>query len=732
VSSRPWARTLASAARDAKVSEALASQRSTSLDRPSLKKGMIARRIVMLGEAKWVLKNPDTGLFHDIQEVTWALLELFDGTLTRDEIVDEYNRRYPGAPIDVSVVLELEDQARKTDLLELSTIDRNFYLLNKMKNARKRKAEEKAEGFNIFFMVFKVMDPNRFLDRSSKYVQWIWSPPFVAVSLVAFALTVGVFVTHFGQLWRETFELFALTSKGFMDIVQLIVIVMIILGLHELGHAYVVKRYGGEVHDMGIALLYFTPALYTDAADQYMFPNKWHRLWVQLAGVYVESLICAVGTGLWVVTYPDTFLHDAAYKTMLYTGISTFFFNINPLVKVDGYNALASVLEMPELREDSFRYLGQLFQRHVLRLPVEVPFVSRRMRRIYFTYAIPALAYIVFLMDFITRFFGNLYGKYFPLLAPALLVLTVFRLFRKRIRLFLRISRMVYLDKKEFLMSSRVRPYLLTAAILFVLVLVAPWSRRVIRADVSLAPVSTLQVQAPGDGTVDQVLVHESDAVQSGQPLMAMSSPTADARVQELTAQREGFAKEASRGASEDDSMTSFRAEEHRVATDAGLVRAVHLRSAFEIRSPEAGRVLTPDTTSLQGRFFRRGDILLAVGDCRRIRAEIPITERLVSTVQNGSDVSLRLHARPFESFRGRVVSIAAASSGYSATLPGARKGLFPPQMPERFVATAEFENTSGALIPGMSGEATIHLKRGSLLGRSATVLKHWVQTIVW
>ena len=54
-------------------------------------------------------------------------------------------------------------------------------------------------------------------------------------------------------------------------------------------HGYATKMYGGEVHDMGIALLYFTPAFYCDTTDSLLFPSKWQRLWVTVAGIYIEA-----------------------------------------------------------------------------------------------------------------------------------------------------------------------------------------------------------------------------------------------------------------------------------------------------------------------------------------------------------------------------------------------------------------------------------------------------------
>ena len=68
-----------------------------------------------------------------------------------------------------------------------------------------------------------------------------------------------------------------------------------------------------------------------------------------------------------------------------------------------------------------------------------------------------ALAYTTVIMRFIGGLFYNLYARYFPNVAVVLLVLTLYRLFRKRVRLFTRTARLFYLDKRDFIMSPRAR-----------------------------------------------------------------------------------------------------------------------------------------------------------------------------------------------------------------------------------------------------------------------------------
>lgn len=62
---------------------------------------------------------------------------------------------------------------------------------------------------------------------------------------------------------------------------------------HEFGHALSCKRFGGEVHEMGIGFLCFVPVGYVDASDTWMIEDKRKRLFVAAAGIYTELTIAA-------------------------------------------------------------------------------------------------------------------------------------------------------------------------------------------------------------------------------------------------------------------------------------------------------------------------------------------------------------------------------------------------------------------------------------------------------
>ncbi|MDQ5871384.1 MAG: hypothetical protein M3547_04165, partial [Acidobacteriota bacterium] len=418
-------RGLVSAASREEAAHALAERHGPPDERPGLKKDLRIRRQVQMGDVNFIVKNPETHKYFMFREPEWHLIRLFDGTRTRQQILYDYNRTVR-SPISINLILSYEESLRRMELLEQSVVEANLALLDKGASFKRRKAEQKTEGFNIFFIMFHLIDPDRFLTRTVKYVRWIWTPPVVAIVLVASIWTVSVFVQNGAQIWAETLELYKFIGKPLVDILQFFAILCIIGAIHEYAHGYVVKMYGGEVHDIGMALFYFTPVFYCETSDSFMFTNKWHKFWVTVAGIYIEAIICAFATLLWVASYPDTLTHELAYKTMLLTGLATVFFNINPLIKVDGYNALASYLEMPGMREGAFRLIAQSFQKYVLRLPIEIPPMAPRKKRVFWIYGSLSVAYTATIMVLIAGWVSNFYEKYFPDLAVVLILLTLY------------------------------------------------------------------------------------------------------------------------------------------------------------------------------------------------------------------------------------------------------------------------------------------------------------------
>ena len=163
--------------------------------------------------------------------------------------------------------------------------------------------------------------------------------------------------------------------------------------LHELGHALMCKRFGGECHQIGPMLLVFTPALYCDTSDSWMLPNRWQRAAVGVAGIATEVLLASLATFVWVSTGPGL-SHFIAMNVMLVCGVSTVFFNANPLLRYDGYYVLSDLCDVPNLGERSRKLLAGDFARICLGVDEPSDEVFSRRSRFWLTvYAVTATAY---------------------------------------------------------------------------------------------------------------------------------------------------------------------------------------------------------------------------------------------------------------------------------------------------------------------------------------------------
>ena len=679
----------------------------------------------------WIIKNPGTRKYHQFKNWQWQIIRLFDGRRTREQI-RAHIAEASGQDVKLDLVLEYEEFLRRLELLYESVAERNLGLLDKFNTFRHQKAEEKSEGFNIFFIMFHVLDPDRMLNRTVKYVRWIWSKPMVIGTVIASLWTFGIFVDNWEAIFTGTMDLYHFFGKPFLQIVQFFAILIIVGTIHEFAHAYATKVYGGECHDIGFALFYFTPAFYCDTSDTFMFKNRLHRLWVTIAGIYAEVAIACVATIVWVASYPDTLLHEAAYKTMLFTGLSAVLFNINPLIKVDGYYALSSLLQIPDLRETAWHTVGAWFQKNVLRLPVEMPPATRRKRIIYWVYGILSMAYTATIMYFIYTIFRNFYFRYFPDFGVVFLILTLTYVFKKKVRTTKRVSKLFYLDKKEWFMSPRSRvPIAITAGVLL-LVLGIPWAHRKIGGTADLKPQREARIEAPEDSRIAEVLVHEGDSVAVGQPLFRLRSSAVLADAESHRSERERMLKRSSAARASSNPMLAYQSEQMAASEGIALQNAEARRDFLLVKSPIAGRVLTPRTEDLIGRTVTAGTVLASVGDCSKLVAEVPVSERLLEYLRVGSPVSALIRTRPTRPWRGTVAAISPATLQQPVTSIGADGPDVPPAKPDQFVVRAVFDNTDGSLYPGAEANLKIRSRREAYLVRAWNVIWRWLRSVVW
>src|SRR5262249_49322997 len=106
--------------------------------------------------------------------------------------------------------------------------------------------------------------------------------------------------------------------------------------LHELGHALACHHFGGECHEIGVALMMFSPSMYCDVSDAGRLPSRAARVAVGGAGMFVELILSAMAFCLWWNTR-EGLVHQLTWIVFFVTNVSVVAFNLNPLLRLDGY-----------------------------------------------------------------------------------------------------------------------------------------------------------------------------------------------------------------------------------------------------------------------------------------------------------------------------------------------------------------------------------------------------------
>jgi len=191
------------------------------------------------------------------------------------------------------------------------------------------------------------------------------------------------------------------------NLFYLYIALIIIKSLHEIAHAVVCRRYGGEVHTLGVMLLVFTPLPYMDASSSWNFRSRWHRILVGSAGILMEIFIASLAVFAWANTGQGV-LHSLLYNIMFIASISSFLFNANPLLRFDGYYILSDLLDIPNLHTKSKDYLRYLLERYVFGIGDSIsPILSTYEALILTLFGILSFIYRIFIFAGILIFIAD-------------------------------------------------------------------------------------------------------------------------------------------------------------------------------------------------------------------------------------------------------------------------------------------------------------------------------------
>ncbi len=693
---------------------------------PRLRSDLNFSRQTYRHKISYVVKDPVALKYYRIGELEMRFASLMDGRRTVAEILELLRKEFPWEPIDLQ---RLEETFRL--FFQLSLLQADPIMATRVYDAvhaQKRKVSKTLAELGMLIFYFKVplFDPDILLFHLNKRLGFLWTKLALAVEIILVSAAIWTVCNNIPRLHENFGSMFTLHN-----IFLLWVTTMVVKVFHEFGHGLACKHFGGEVHEMGAAFILMSPFLFCDATDSWMFARKRNKMVVTMAGVYVELFIASVCALIWANT-DRGMLNQLAYNTMIVSSITTILFNANPLMRFDGYYALADLLDVPNLREKARRYLlACVTTMAVGGAPTHEMKEVREdglARRVIFTlFAIASYLYTYFIVFRVIRIVGvrlepiglAKWGQALEISFCATGIIIPVYAFVREIRT--RASK-----DPGILMNPRVFKNLGIVAVVIVGVALCPWAVNV-TTEFVLFDGNRAEVHADSAGFIRTISVKTGDAVKAGQVLAVLENDELQARRDDLGERLETnyiqrrIAVAAGDAAAINQARTAFG------DLYGAKQKLDHDCDALVLRSPIDGTVGTEDLGMLSGVYLQPGEVFCEIIPMNRLQVRIALTEREAGLVKTQQKLEFRTYAFPGRVFTGVVSKVFSAVSD---TLPSdamaARSGgdvptaldalgREHPALPT-FQAELEIDNPDGLLRPGMSGRGKITCEH-TLLG---------------
>ncbi len=535
----------------------------------------------------------------------------------------------------------------KLGLLHLPISDHK--LLYKRYRARER-ASRKQKFLGFLFIRIPLWNPNAFLDRTIQYARPLFTRPAFICWLML--MCVAGFVAF--RRWHELSE----PLHGIMASQNLALMWITLIALkvfHEFGHAYACKKYGGHVPEMGAYLIMFTPCAYMDATASWGFSRKLDRLIVCFGGMYFESFTAAMAVLVWAFTGPSL-VNSIAYNVIFLASIITVLFNINPLMRYDGYYILSDLTEVPNLRAKSAQYVTAKAKRWLLGIRSGPEIASRRLRWLLLSFGICAFLYRISLLIAISAILAS---KMF-LLGMSLAVFyfgsTVISTLRRTIGYLWRAEETAHVRKRAIalgVVALLIVPCLLT----FV-----PLPSRV-HASGRLTTENETIVRTKVPGFVEGVSSQFGDDASIDQTLVTLSNDTLkqDVAFARANLRATQIRRDAFRGTEpERAQQEAYRANSWEKALKDSQLKLDNLA----VQSPCEGRIISSLKPQDRGLYLNEGDPIATIASGTwQVHAFLTEDQYVQSKPTIGGFAKFRTVANTTNIYEGIVVSVSPAGS---------------------------------------------------------------------
>jgi putative peptide zinc metalloprotease protein len=692
---------------------------------------LVVERIMYQRGNYYVVKDPISLTYYRFDPEHYRVLELLDGTRSLDDIRTQLLVDFPYVRVTLSDLHGVVADLHSKGIVYSDRPGQGHVMLERRKTARRKKWLSTAQ--NILCLRLPGWDPEWTLAWLHPLVAPLFRPWAISLQIALIAASYVLLATQF-DAFRENLPEFK-QFFGWPNLIYMYLTLAATKILHELGHGLTCRHFGGECHEIGVIFLVFSPTLYCDVSDSWMLPNKWQRIAIGAAGMWVESVLSSIALFIWWFTHPGL-LHHLCLNVFFVSTVSTVIFNANPLMRYDGYYMLSDFLEIPNLADKARTMLRNAFARECLGIETrENVFMPERGRFWLIAYAIASTAYRWLVLFGITLFLYTVLKPYD--LQSIGVTLAVSSIAGIVISLIVNVTKIITAPRNKPLSRNRIAAtlFVVASAAAMALAIPLPWH---VEAPFLIEPHNVKPVYANVAGTLVEICVKPGDDVEQGDLLLRLEDPDKERQFLELETQYRSAQIEVKKQRgntpkqvvarqqlqSLEDQLADYRrqlAELKITAPDSGKVVAVARERDPKHKSAEMELYHwhgTPlERENLGCRIEARTPVLsIAPDPDERFQAVLLVDQADREDIKAGDRVEIKFDHLPAEVFEGTIDNVAERHTEFApAQLSNKAQGELPtvtdPKGRERltsiaYEATVLLDRDSALLRAGMRGRS--------------------------
>ena len=677
---------------------------------PRLRPGLVVVEQVYRGESSYIVKDPESQKYFRFRPVELVVMQEFDGERTTAQIAAALAAQ--GLPFGPAAVEAFAAKLRQLGLVERSLAERSVLLMERVRAERRRRLRSPRAHSSLLRMRWALADPDQWLERWLPRLRVCFSRPFLVASVGLFAVYAFVAWTQ----WPDLAHALATLTRPASYTLEMFLVFwttgMVVIVVHELGHAFTCKYFGGQVHEMGAMLIYFQPAFYCNVNDAWTFRDRAARLWVTAAGSWIQLVVAGFAAIVWWAAVPDTLISQIALAAMVIGGVTTVLANANPLIPLDGYYALSDYLEIPNLRTRAFSYVGWLVRRYGLRLAVPPPPTDPHERRAFLIYGTLALLYSVTILLLLAGAAFGWVSRALGTIGVLALALVLWGALRNKLRGW---GRALVTSIREHRALWRSRRFWSraggTAALAAIGGLLVPWPITV-QGAFTARPLLELAVSAPEGGVLAQVFVREGERVAPGAQLALIRSFPLERRAAVLQRIVDSLTATAAQARARGPTAEVRRREAARGAWAAEQDGVERRLAALALRAPVAGVVATARLEERVGRSMPAGEEVVRLLEPDSLELVVALDRAGATLVRRGQIAALFARVGAGHALEAPVSSVGAAATA---------QGLVE--------ARIRVATRVAGLRPGVTGEARIVVRQSNVWGALAWAVRKRIRS---